>query len=251
MLTMRDHDVKDYVALRDMDATDVGVLSDDDRACLDELGHYLVSTDAFQRFAIWLLHKHFEPAAGEVFAESVITAPRGTQTTPVERCSAQGLTATSMRFEPDVSSGVGVIGMEFADPTEFGSTSPLSPDDETALAGIAERLRAAGKTERFGVRLIRNPLGLAENEVLVETCDLAHRSLHCSVGERDGVGSSVETSWQWEPSLSKTGPKVIGPKVMQYCVDDFERGPRHLPRLTTSGILKLSENTSSSSIPNG
>ena len=148
----------------------------DDRACLDELGHYLVSTDAFQRFAIWLLHKHFEPAAGEVFAESVITAPRGTQTTPVERCSAQGLTATSMRFEPDVSSGVGVIGMEFADPTEFGSTSPLSPDDETALAGIAERLRAAGKTERFGVRLIRNPLGLAENEVLVETCDLAHRS---------------------------------------------------------------------------
>ena len=62
MLTMRDHDVEDYVALRDMDATDVGVLSEDDRACLDELGHYLVLTDAFERFAIWLLHKHFEPA---------------------------------------------------------------------------------------------------------------------------------------------------------------------------------------------
>ena len=61
MLTIRDHDVEDYVALRDMDATDVGTLSEDDRACLDELGDYLVSTDAFQRFAIWLLHKHFEP----------------------------------------------------------------------------------------------------------------------------------------------------------------------------------------------
>ncbi len=47
MLTIRDHDVEDYVALRDMDATDVGMLSEDDRACLDELGDYLVSTDAF------------------------------------------------------------------------------------------------------------------------------------------------------------------------------------------------------------
>ncbi len=220
MLTIRDHDVEDYVALRDMDATDVGMLSEDDRACLDELGQYLVSTDAWQRFAIWLLHKHFEPAAGEVFVESLITAPRGTQTTLVERCSAQGLNATSMRFDPDVSSGVGVIGMEFADPTDFGSTSSVSHDDETALAGIADRLRAHGKTERFGVRLIRNPLGLAENEVLVETCDITHRTLHCSVGERDGVGNTVETSWQWKPSLSNTGPKVT-----KYCMGQCSQDP--------------------------
>ncbi len=219
MLTIRDHDVEDYVALRDMDATDVGMLSEDDRACLEELGDYLVSTDAFRRFAIWLLHKHFEPDTGEVFAESVITAPRGTQTTPVKRSSAGGLKATSMRFEPDVSPGVGVIGMEFAEPADFGSISPLSADDETALAGIADRLQAHGKTERFGVRLIRNPLGLNENEVLLETCDIAHRTLRCSVGERDGIraGSTVETSWQWEPSLSKTGPKV-----KQYCASQCQ-----------------------------
>ena len=105
MLTMRDHDIEDYVALRDMDATDAGMLSADDLACLDELGDYLVSTDAFQRFAIWLLHKHFEPASGEVFAESVITAPRGTKTTPVKRCFAQGLNATSMRFSTPRSVG--------------------------------------------------------------------------------------------------------------------------------------------------
>ncbi|MGO8964337.1 hypothetical protein [Mycobacterium sp.] len=202
-----------------MDATDVGMLSEDDRACLEELGDYLVSTDAFRRFAIWLLHKHFEPDTGEVFAESVITAPRGTQTTPVKRSSAGGLKATSMRFEPDVSPGVGVIGLEFAEPADFGSISPLSADDETALAGIADRLQAHGKTERFGVRLIRNPLGLNENEVLLETCDIAHRTLRCSVGERDGIraGSTVETSWQWEPSLSKTGPKV-----KQYCASQCQ-----------------------------
>jgi hypothetical protein len=210
VLTLRDHNVEDYAALRDMDTTDVAVLDEADRACLDELGHYLVSTDAWQRFAVWLLHKHFEPAAGEVFVESLSTAPRGTQTTLVERCCAQGLNATSMRFDPDVGSGVGVIGMEFADPADFGSTPSVSPDDDAVLTGIAERLRAHGKTERFGVRLIRNPLGLGENEVLVETCDIAHRALHCIVGERDGIhtDNGVETTWQWKPSLGKTGPTV-------------------------------------------
>ena len=50
MLTMRDHGVEDYAALRDVDATDVGELGEDDRACLEELGQYLVSTDAWRRF---------------------------------------------------------------------------------------------------------------------------------------------------------------------------------------------------------
>jgi hypothetical protein len=97
VLTLRDHNVEDYAALRGMDTTDVPVLDDADRACLDELGHYLVSTDAWRRFAIWLLHKHFEPAAGEVFMERAITAPRGTQTTLVQHRLAQGLNASYMR----------------------------------------------------------------------------------------------------------------------------------------------------------
>jgi hypothetical protein len=114
VLTLRDHNVADYATLRDMDTTDVAVLDETDRACLYELGHYLASTDAWRRFAIWLLHKHFEPPAGEVFAERVIAAPRGTRTTLVQRCSAKDVSPTSLRFDPDVSSGVGVIGMEFA-----------------------------------------------------------------------------------------------------------------------------------------
>ncbi len=210
MLTLRDHNVADYAALRDMDTTDVAVLDETDRACLDELGHYLASTDAWRRFAIWLLHKHFEPAAGEVFTESVIAAPRGTRTTLVQRCSAADLSPTSLRFDPDIGPGVGVIGMEFADPADFGSTASVSDDDEAVLTGIAERLRARGKTERFGVRLIRNLLGLSEDDVLVETCDIAHRTLRCSVDERDGLSAdnNVETTWQWKPSLSETGPDV-------------------------------------------
>jgi hypothetical protein len=210
VLTMRDHNVEDYATLRDMDATDVAVLDAADGACLDQLGEYLVSTEAWQRFAIWLLHKHFEPAAGEVFAESVSTAPRGTRTTPVDR-SGQELNVTSMRFDPDVDSGVGIIAMEFSDQAGFASTSSLSPDDEAVLAGISELLQAHGKTQRFGVRLIRDPLGLGDSEVLLETCDIAHRTLRCRVVERDGdsAAASIETSWQWTPSLSKTRPRPI------------------------------------------
>jgi hypothetical protein len=215
MFTLRDHNVEDYATLRDMDATDVAVLDDGDRACLDELGRYLASTDAWQRFAIWLLHKHFEPATGEVFVERITTAPRGTQTTSVGRRSVQVLHATSMRFDPEAGPGVGVIGMEFAGPGDFGSISAVTRDDGAVLSGIAERLRAHDKTERFGVRLIRNPLGLTENELLVETCDIANRTLHCTVEKRDGISAqdSIETTWRWKPSLSKTGPTV-----MQYCM---------------------------------
>src|SRR5271169_2687816 len=110
MLTMRDHGVEDYATLHDMDATDVGVLREDDRDCLDELGQYLVATDAWQRFAIWLLHKHFEPAHGEVFVERAITAPRKIETTPVERSAfpKQGLSTTAIRFGDAVNSRVGV-----------------------------------------------------------------------------------------------------------------------------------------------
>ena len=53
MLLIRDHGVEDYTEVLDMDATDVGVLSEDDRACLDELGEYLVTTESWQWFAVF------------------------------------------------------------------------------------------------------------------------------------------------------------------------------------------------------
>jgi hypothetical protein len=224
VLTLRDHDVADYATLRDMDATDVGLLDGADHACLDELGEYLVENDAWRRFAIWLLHKHFEPAAGEVFVESLVAAPRGTRTTLVQRCCAPDLTATSLRFDLEAGDGVGVVGMEFANAADFGSTTSVNSDDEAVLTGIAERLRAHGKFERFGVRLIRDPLGLSEDEALFETCDIARRTLHCTVEAREVVANTVETTWQWAPSLSKDGPAVH-----RYCLNQctMDAGNNH------------------------
>jgi hypothetical protein len=214
MLMMRDHSVEDYATLRDMDATDVGVLSDDDRACLRELGEYLVTTDAWQRFAIWLLHKHFEPLAGEVFVERAIPELCKTETTPVERSgfSEHGLSATGIRFNAEGGSEVAVVGMEFAEQGDFGSTAPLSAADETVLASIAARLNTHGKVDRFGVKLIRNPLGITEQEILLETCDSSTRTMHCDVSSREAMPADlkiVETTWRWRLVSGGTRPVVM------------------------------------------
>lgn len=211
MLTMRDHGVEDYAQLRDMDATDVGELAEDDRACLDELGQYLVEADASDRFAIWLLHKHFEPAPGELFVERAIQQPRGTETAPVRRSPFEGeLNPIVIRFDDSVGSGVGVVGMEFAGPADFDGVSPLSDDDEAVLAGIAERLHDHGKIDRFGVRLIRNPLGLSEHEILHETSDSGQRTLHCIVTERGEMPAQtlIETTWRFRVVDGKTEPRA-------------------------------------------
>lgn len=214
MLTIRDHDIEDYAVLRDMDATDVGVLSDDDRACLAELGQYLVDAGAAHRFAVWLLHKHFEPADGEVFVERADTERRRTETTLVPRTArpAAGLHATALRFDPAVSSGVGVIGMEFAEPADMGGALPVSAADEAVLAGLTERLHAHGRLERFGVKLIRNPLDLLEQELLLETCDSTERALYCDASDRTAIpvdGTIIETTWRYKLVQGQTEAVVM------------------------------------------
>ena len=229
MLVMRDHDVEDYEALRDMDATDVGDLHADDRACLEELGQYLVTTDAWQRFGIWLLHKHFLPEPGEVFVEQTMRAPRGTKTSPKDRSAFAELSATAIRFE-----GAGVVGMEFAEPDDFGETEPLSDDDAIILAGIAERLQAHDKSDRFGVRLIRNPLALTDSEMLHETTDSGDRTMNCTVGDRADVLVQLnvtQTAWKWR--VEHGGPETI---VMQDCTAGCVRvGEGHDLAHTASG----------------
>lgn len=213
MLTIREHGVEDYAVLRDMDATDVGVLGDDDRACLKELGQYLVDVGAWQRFGIWLLHKHFDPNDGEIFVESAKDAPRRTEMALIDRSvlRERTLKTTAFRFDDTTSSGITVIAMEFSQPAHFGATSPLSASDEAVLAGVAQRLEAHGKSDRFGVKLVRNPLQLAADEVLLETCDTAQRVLTSNVTERSTIRPEtfIETVWNYRPSQGETDMIVM------------------------------------------
>ena len=214
MMLIRDHGVEDYTELHDMDASDVGVLTEDDRACLRELGEYLVTTESWQRFAVWLLHKHFEPRDGEIFVERATPERRGIETTLIGRSalSAREVSASGIRFDAEGDSDLSVIAMEFAESTDFGPTPPLSVDDEEVLAGIAERLRDYGKIDRFGVKLIRNPLGLSEDELLLETCDTANRTLYCDISSREEIPADldvIETTWRWNVVEGDGRPVVM------------------------------------------
>jgi hypothetical protein len=210
-----------------MDATGVGVLTEDDRVCLAELGAYLASTQAWQRFAVWLLHKHFEPADGEIFVEHA-TAQRGLETTLVERSelSPRQVSASGIRFDAQGDADVDVIALEFAEPGDFGPTTPLCSEDETVLAGIAERLRAHDKIDRFGVKLIRNPLALSEDELLLETCDSAIRTLYCDISTRDAVPANlvvIETTWRFNV-VEGEGQPVVMQECAAACVPAVAEG---------------------------
>jgi hypothetical protein len=102
------------------------------------------------------------------------------------------------------------------------------------LAGIAERLRAHDKIQRFGVRLIRNPLGLSEHEMLHETCDSSTRTMHCIVGERDAMladKATIQTAWRWR--VVQGGTDAV---VMQDCTAGCVRvGEGHDLAHTASG----------------
>jgi hypothetical protein len=138
-----------------------------------------------------------------VFVKRAITSPPQTHTTLIDRAAycATGLHAIAARFDTEVTAGVGLIGMEFAGPADFGPVSAIGPADEAVLAGFAERLRARGKIDRFGVRLIRNQLGLCDDKNMMETCDKPRRSLHCSVIDTADIptDNAVETTWRVKP----------------------------------------------------
>ena len=137
MLTVRDHGVDDYADLHDMDATDVGTLSEDDRACLADVGRFLVESgnaDAIRNVAA---AQALRPTDGEVFVESVVHSGREIKTAPVQRSDCNALDMTAVRLDDRCDSGLSVVGMEFASAADFGDTSPLSAEDDAALSGIA------------------------------------------------------------------------------------------------------------------
>jgi hypothetical protein len=214
MLAVRDHRADDYAALKDMDLTDVGILDGSDRACLREIGEYLSTTDAWRRFAIWLLHKHFEPFAGEIFVECARPRTGTTETTAMQRSAVafDSLSVSAIRFGDDIDTDLYLVGLEFSELSSFGDVAPLSADDEVVLVGIAERLRSHAKIDRFGVKLIRNPLGLSEDQLLLETCDPATRTQYCEIGSRDALPSDrsiIETTWRWRLTHATSQPVVM------------------------------------------
>jgi hypothetical protein len=213
MLQIHRHGVEDYEQLLHIDAGDLGTLSNDDRECLREVGNFLAATDAWMRFALWLLHKHFEPQTTELLFERVIVDEKRTETSPVCRSSlTKHISPVAIRFRDTSGPAPQVVGLEYADLHPWEPTARLDDQDEPVLAGIAHRLRAYEKLDRFGVRLIRNPLAMTPAELLLETCDSTTRTMHCHVASRTEVPTDVaaiETTWRWRLVRGTSRPVVM------------------------------------------
>jgi len=210
MITLRCHTAPDYARFPDIDTTDVGVLTLYDRACLDEIGRYLVQAKAHRRFGATLLHSHFPVESGEIFVEEVFADQELITVRPVLD-ETSDLFATSVCFdEAETPSGeLHLVGLEFASDNALAGVIPIDEQDRDVLTGVWRILHRQRKTKRFGVRLLHDPLNL-NGRVLLETCDSFDRVLTCRSTAADDLGfvQGIATLFRWEGAQTEDGPSV-------------------------------------------
>lgn len=213
MLTIRHHSSHDYATLPAIDTTDVGIITADDQACLDEVGSCLLGAKVHSRFGVTLLHTHFPVYDDEMLLEEVNADERVITVRPV-RADRSSVFATNI-YHDDAGQ---LVGLEFASYQTLAGVSPISPSDSNVLMSIVEILRRRAKTKRFGIRRLHDPLGLDGN-VLLETSDLARRILS-SRSETDSLAllQSIPTVFRWEEVHAGSGDGLtVAQGCMQYC----------------------------------
>lgn len=161
MLALRHHDSLDYAKLPDIDATDAGIITSDDQACLDEIGSTLLRSRFHERFGTTLLHSHFPIGDHETLLEEVCLDERAITLRPV--CGQPfDVFATNVCFDDAHASrgGLRLVGLEFATRQALGGAASIGSSDHDVLTSVTQILQGHGKTKRFGIRLLHDPLRL-------------------------------------------------------------------------------------------
>lgn len=219
MITLRQHEPRDYAVLPDMDLTEVGALSDADRLCLDEFGACLVRAGAHERFGATLLHSHFTPDTGEIFIEEADLAAKLLRLRPTREASVD-LAAVNVCFEesPMDEDEIRLVGLEFASPAILGGVAPINAADGEVLAGLRNILVRHRKAGRFGLRLFHDPLQ-AGDAILVETYNPAKRLLTCTLAPPDdaAVARAVATVFRWTRAVRDDNDLAISQYCEQIC----------------------------------
>jgi hypothetical protein len=221
MLALRHHNSHDYAMLPDIDDSDAGILTLADQVCLEEIGHCLLRSNAYSQFGVTLLHSHFPIDDDETFVEEVQVDARWITLRPV-RCNPSELFAINVRFDDSVpcEERVRLIGLEFAPKQALAGVSPIGDLDCAILSTIAEILDRQGKTGRFGLRLLHNPLKL-NDAILFESCDPVQRLLTCRAGGEDNPDfpRSVPTVFRWDQvqANGSSNGLEVGRECMQFC----------------------------------
>ena len=167
-----------------------------------------------------LLHSHFPIESDETFLQEVHADTERITLRPVQDAPS-GLFATSVCFDDaDPRSGkFQLVGLEFASEQALAGVFPMDDLDRDVLTSVGQILHCRGKTRRFGVRLLHDPLKL-NGRVLLETCDSINRVLTCrSTAEDDpGFVQSIATVFRWEEAWARREDGlVISQECMQFC----------------------------------
>jgi hypothetical protein len=219
MLNIRKHRFEDYARLPNIDAAGVGDLDQSDLACLDEVGDNLVAAGRHERLGLTLLHNHFPVGDDETLVEEIDIVEKVLTLRP-KRNSAQRLTATSVCFEStDNQRADQLIGLEYAEITVLSGVKPFDATDREIITQIGRIILNHGKIRRFGIRLLHDPLNVADC-ILLETSDVTNRILTSRPMTVDEVAlrESIPTVFSWR-LLGEHGEadQVITQTCMQMC----------------------------------
>jgi hypothetical protein len=81
---------------------------------------------------------------------------------------------------------------------DITAVAPLSAQDASCIAEIVEVLKKHDRLTRFGVTLLHQHFNVADDEVLMETCDPESRTLTIQPAPKSELYSLdfIETSWR-------------------------------------------------------
>jgi len=94
---------------------------------------------------------------------------------------------------------------------------PLAPEDEDCLAELRGVLERHGRLKRFGVTLLHRHFDTADDEILVEACDVEKRTLVIQPVAKSALGASrsIQTNWRLD-----SGEATV--ECMQICQVDSD-----------------------------
>ena len=97
--------------------------------------------------------------------------------------------------------------------------TPLSSADDQCVADIRDVLARHHALNRFGIMLLHDHFQVADDEILVESCDPVARTLMLRPLKKADVADSnlLETSWSLEPIEVRGGRRRPDPKPVTTC----------------------------------
>ena len=94
--------------------------------------------------------------------------------------------------------------IELAPLPYIDDVKPLSPEDEACMAEIKDVLMKHHRLQRFGLCLMHEHFQVAEDEILLETCNLEKRTLMIRPAKRAALQNvkRIATNWRLDSPVA-------------------------------------------------